>query len=136
MAGLNFLHGSLSTIDVTVGGTSIKAAFGRWLAQIVRGATRRTTFADGGWVNEQPGDLQILGRLDGYLTKGTAWSDPFVWITSATVIAMVLQADTSCTLSGNANFFEDGADVVAAANAGRSPAFRSAGSWSSAWVIV
>jgi hypothetical protein len=133
---LSFLHGSLSTIDVTMGGTSIKAAFGRWLAQIVRGATRRTTFADGGWVAEQPGDLQILWRLDGYLTKGTAWSDIFTWITSATPIAMVLQADTGCTLSGSGNTFEDGADVVAAANAGRGVAGRSTGSWSSAWVIV
>ena len=136
MAGMVFLHGSLSTIDISLGATSLKAAFGRWVMQLVRGSTRRTTFADNGWVSEQPGDKQGLITLDGYQTKGTPWSDPLVYITAADVVAFVGTADTSCTVTANVNAFGDGFEAVAGANMGRSITLRTSGVVSTAWVIA
>lgn len=133
---LVILNGSLTTIDATLGAASVKCGFGRWLAQIVRGATRATVFCDNGWVNETPGDKQLIGQLDGYATTGTAWSDPLVWVTASATVAFVLTAHTGCTLTFAGNVFSDGVDVVAAANAGRSVGFRSAGVVTSAWVVA
>jgi hypothetical protein len=134
MAGMAFLHGSLSAIDVSLAAASIKAAFGRAVVQFVRGSTRRTTFADNGWVNEQPGDKQALFTFDGYSTKGTAWSDPLYYIVQAATIAAVVTADTSCSITSDVNVFGDGIELVAAANAGRSITARSAGPVSTSWV--
>lgn len=131
---LSFLNGSLSTIAVSLGGTAVTCGFGRWLLQIVRGATRRTTFCDTGWVQEQPGDKQGVGQLDGYGTEGTPWSDVLIWITSATVIAFVLTANTGSFLTFSGNVFSDGLEVVAAANVGRGVGFRSTGAIVSTWV--
>lgn len=124
---LGLLHGSLATIDVSLDATSTKCIWGRWFAQFVRGATSITTFCSGGWIEERPGQIQMIGRLDGFASTGTAYSDPLVYITKATPVAFILTADTGKTLTFSGNVFEDSWEVVAAANAGRSIGFRSTG---------
>lgn len=133
---LTLLHGSQSTIDVTIESASIKCAFARWIATITRGSTRTTTFCSGGWVEEQPGDKQLLCRLDGYASKGTSFSDPLVWVTASATVSIVLTADTGCTLTFEGNVFEDGIELVASNNSGRGVSLRSSGAVSSAWVIT
>jgi hypothetical protein len=133
---LALLHGSNSAIDISLGGTSVKCSFARWIATITRGSTRTTTFCSGGWVEEQPGDKQLLARLDGYASKGVAYSDVLVWVTAAASIAVVLTADTSCTLTFQANVFEDGIELVASNNSGRGVSLRSTGAVTSAWVVT
>jgi hypothetical protein len=77
-----------------------------------------------------------LIQFDGYGTKGTPYSDPLLYITASSTSSLVLTADTSCTLSGAANAFQDGIDMIAAGNAGRGISWRTAGAWASSWVTA
>jgi hypothetical protein len=133
---LSLLHGSNSAIDISMATVSVRCSFARWIATITRGSTRTTTFCSAGWVEEQPGDKQLLARLDGYASKGVSYSDVLVWVTSATAIAVILTADTGCTLTFNANVFEDGIELVASNNSGRGVSMRSTGAVTSAWVVT
>lgn len=133
---LELLHGSLASIDISLGGTSVKCVFSRWMATIVRGATAATTFCSGGWVEEQPGMRQLLARLDGFASKGTAYSNPLTYITATDTIPVVLTADMGCTLTFEGNVFEDGIELNAAANGGRGISLRSSGAVVAAWVAV
>lgn len=134
---LSIITGSLATHDVTMGGSSVKCGFGRMAMQIVRSATRSTTFCSSGFVEEIPGEKQGVGSLLGYVVKGVAWADPLVWVNASAPVAMVMTADAGpCTLSANVNVFSDGIDLVAAANSGRNVDFRTTGPVTSAWIVA
>lgn len=133
---MSILTGSLSTTDVTLGGASVKCGFGRLSCQFVRQATSSITFCTSGWVAEIPGMKQMIGSLIGYVTKGVAWSDPLVWINSATPVAFVGTADTDCEITASINVFADGVDLVAAANSARGVDFRSTGEVETDWVVA
>ena len=127
---INLLHGSVSTLDVSFGGKSMKCAFGRWMAQIIRGASSVLTMCSGNWISERPGAMQLVGRLDGFAATGAVadtWTSPLAFITATSTIAAVLTADTGVTISFNANVFEDTMEMVAGGNSGRSIGFRSDG---------
>lgn len=128
------ITGSLSTTDITMGGTSIKTGFARFSFQLTRAGFPITTFGSAGWVEEICGMLQGAGSIIGYAGKGSTWASPAVWVTSATPIAMVATADTSCTISSNINVFSDGIDLVAAGPGSRGVDFRTTGAVTTAWV--
>lgn len=121
------LHGSLATIDASIDGDSLKCVAGRWFAQIVRGSSSVLTFCSGNWIEERPGALQLVGRIDGFGSTGEAASDILQYVTEDAPVAMVLTADTGKTLTFDANIFEDGLEMTAGGNSGRSIAFRSHG---------
>lgn len=129
----SIITGSLSTIDVSLGGSSVKSGFARLSTQITRAGFPITTFSSGGWVEEITGQKQMTGSIIGYAGKSTTWSDPSVWVTSASAIAFVGTADTSCTISSNINVFSDGIDLVAAGPGSRGVDFRSTASVTTAW---
>ncbi len=133
---LTLLSGTSANIDISLAGASVKCSFGMWSATFVRSATRTTTFCSGGWVEEQPGDKQLLFRLDGYAGKGVAHTDPSIYVTASSTTAVILTADTGCTLTFAGNVFEDGVQLVAAANSGRSISGRSSGSVTTAWTVA
>lgn len=124
---LELLHGSLATIDASLDGDSVKCAFGRWFAQIVRSASSTLTFCSGNWIEERPGAVQLVGRLDGFGSTGESFSSPLAFVTATDPIPAILTADTGTTLSFDANVFEDSLEMVAGGNSGRSIGFRSHG---------
>lgn len=128
------ITGSLSTIDVSLGAASVKTGFARFSFQLTRAGFPITTFGSSGWVEEVTGQKQGTGSIIGYAGKSTAWADPSVWVTSATPIAMVATADTSCTISSNINVFSDGIDLVAAGPGSRGVDFRTTAAVTTAWV--
>jgi hypothetical protein len=133
---LSIITGSLATTDMTIATVSVKCAFGRMALQFVRGGFRTTTFCSASWVEEVGGEIQGVGSLLGYTTKGWASASPLAWITAPAPIAFVMTADTSCTLTGLLNVFSDGLDLVAQANSGRNVDFRTSNTVAAAWVVV
>lgn len=133
---VQIITGSNANIDISIANTSVKCAFASWSFTLTRGATSATTFCSSGWVSEIPGMKQGVGSLIGYSTKGVAYSDPSIWVTSASSLAVILTADTNCSFTMSANFFSDGADLVAAANSARGVSFRSDGVVTTAWVVA
>lgn len=143
MAGLSLLDGTVATIDVSFGygaggtsTTSMKCAFNRISADIVREFTEKTTFCSSGWRSRQPGMKQLIGRLDGFASKGTIYSDPLALFADNTARPFVITVDTGCTLSGNMHAARDHIGLNAAANSERGIDFESTGEVVSAWVVA
>jgi len=139
---LQIINGVYAVIDMLIATVSVKCAFKGFSANIQRDYTEQTTACSTQWADELMGRLRLTGQLEGgYVTKGAAYSDPLSWVTSSTPLAMVLQADTGCTLVGSANITGDSSRVMRDATAEASKStravpFRSTGSWTTIWVVT
>lgn len=132
------IDGSNGNILVTINSIEFKCVVNRWSADIVREFTEKTTFCSGGWRSRDPGVKQLVGRIDGYLSKGFAGSDPLALIAADGVagIAFVLQADTGCYFSGTCHIGLSHAGSNAQLNSEMSVGFESDGPVSTFWIVA
>lgn len=136
------IDGSNGNILVTLDGIEFKCVINRWSADIVREFTEKTTFCSGGWRSRDPGMKQLIGRMDGYLSKGFAGSDPLALITADNStdnpggIPMVLKADSGCMLSGNCHVSLSHLASAAQLNTEAGVGFESDGPVTSIWVVA
>ncbi len=130
---LAILTGSLTATDFALGGTSIKCVLAQINFEIVAGGTSQTTFCSGGAVEETKGMVQLIGSVLGFLSKGTTYSEFGMWVLDPDPVAMVITADTSCTITADVNVFSESGTINAAANTGRGVGFRSNGDITVAW---
>jgi hypothetical protein len=132
------LDGSNGNILVTINSIEFKCVINRWSADIVREFTEKTTFCTGGWRSRDPGMKQLVGRMDGYLSKGFAGSDPLALIAADDTdgLPFVLQADTGCYFSGNCHIGLSHAGSNAQLNSEMGQAFESDGAVSTFWVVA
>jgi len=134
---LSLLDGSNGNIQVTINSVAFQCVINRWSADIVREFTEKTTFCSGGWRSRDPGMKQLIGRMDGYLSKGIAASDPLALIAADTVsgLAFTLQADTGCYLSGSCHIGLSHVGTNAQLNSEMGVGFESDGEVTSVWVV-
>jgi len=75
---LSLLDGTNAAIDMVItiasATNSVKCSFGYMSADVVREFTEKTTFCSSGWRSRQPGMKQVVGHLDGFVSKGAAKS--------------------------------------------------------------
>jgi hypothetical protein len=135
---LQLLDGSNGNIVVTINSLPFTCVINRWSADIVREFTEKTTFCSAGWRSRDPGMKQLVGRIDGYLSKGIAGSDPLALIAADTVTGLpfTLQADTGCFLSGTCHIGLYHAGSNAQLNSEMSIGFESDGAVTSTWIVV
>lgn len=101
---LTLLDGSDSTIDFQTGTglLSWKCGVSYMSIDIGRRMEDRTTFCtSGGWAAGVPTMKQAAIRLDGFMSKGAAFSDPLYLFSSTTAVAFVATFFTGCTMTGN-----------------------------------
>lgn len=109
MAGLALLDGTTAATDITIApGTSyiaqgtaisVKGVLGYISHDIVREMFEQTVFSSGGWRQQISGMKQLIGRADGYESKGATYSDPLLYFANNFPCGFVYTADTSCTLT-------------------------------------
>ena len=134
---LALLDGSNANIDISFGGTSYKAVFNYWSADLERDFTEATTFASGGWRARIPGLKRLTGRADGYASSGAPQSDPTAsGFTSQTATAIILTATTGCTFTFTGYVGRSHIGMRAAQNSEFSLEFESTGSVTVAWVVT
>lgn len=140
---LSLLDGTSALIDFSIaydgGGSSqssMKCAFNYISADISREFTEKTTFCSSGWRSRQPGMKQVVGHLDGFVSKGTVFSDPLALFATTNAFPFVFTADTGCTLTGSLHAQRDHIGLRAAANSERGLDWESTGAVTSAWVIA
>ena len=75
-------------------------------------------------------------HLDGYVSKGTIYSDPLALFADNIAKPFIFTADTGCTLSGSAHASLDAIGLRAAANSERGIDLRSYGPVTSVWVVA
>jgi hypothetical protein len=135
---LQLLDGSNGNILVTINSLPFQCVVNRWSADVVREFTEKTTFCSGGWRSRDPGMKQLIGRLDGYLSKGIAGSDPLALIAADNVngLPFVLQADTGCYFGGNCHIGLSHAGSNAQLNSEMGIGFESDGVVTTTWIVV
>jgi hypothetical protein len=79
---------------------------------------------------------QLTGRAEGYASKGVAYSDPSLNMTSQTGVTIVLTADTSCSFTFVGHVSRAHVGMRAAANSEFALDFESAGATTTAWVVA
>lgn len=142
MAAFSLIDGSNANVDISIASASHKCWSTRWMADLVRDFTERTTFCTSGWRSRSPGLKQLIGMVDGFLAQGTDGGggptavNPASYIASTATAAYVLTADTGCsfTFSGHAGRIHTG--VVAALSSEEGINFESAGAVTTAWVVA
>jgi hypothetical protein len=105
-------------------------------ADFVRDFTETTTFCGTGWRSRTPGMKQIVGRLDGYMSKGDVASNPGILQSNSSPMYFVQTFDTGCTYTGQLHVGRDHAGVQAAAQSERSIDWESYGAVTIAWVTT
>lgn len=141
MAGLALLDGTAAAVDFSIAysgtvQTSLKCAFAYISCDVVREFTEKTTFCSSGWRARNPGMKQLIGHLDGFMSKGTNYSDPLALFASNDPFPFIFTADTSCTLTGSLHAARDHNGMRAAANSERGIDWESSGVVTSAWVVA
>lgn len=134
---LALLDGTMAAFDVTIATLSYKCMAAYVSADIVREFTERTTFCSaGGWRSRTPGMKQLIGRIDGFLGKGTAQSDPSVLFASTSPLAFVITFDTGCTVTGSMHAGRVHLGLRAQANSEEGIDFESDGVVTFVWVVA
>jgi hypothetical protein len=101
---LALIDGSTAAFDFTTGASPVswKCVASYFSFDLGRRMEDRTTFCTvGGWASGVPTMKQGSIRIDGFMSKGTTFSDPFLLFSSTTAVAFVATFDTLCTLTGN-----------------------------------
>ena len=136
------LDGTNGTIDVMITlpsagtGTSGKAIFGFMSIRIGADMQEQSTFATGAWRTRIKTMRQARGRLEGFVSTGSALSDPLALVGTQASLPLVATFFTGCTITFNAQFSSDEQSVRATQNSARGVDFESAGTVTTAWVIV
>lgn len=133
---LSLLDGSNTNIDISINSNSYKLVMNYWSADYGRDMTEATTFGSSGNRVRTPGMRQLTGRAEGYLSKGVAYSDPSLTLTSQTAVTFVLTADTSCSVTFTGFITRVHMGLRAAANSEFSIDFESASAITFAWVVA
>lgn len=133
---MQILDGTEAVFDVTIATLSYKCMASYVSADIIREFTERTTFcSSGGWRSRTPGMKQLIGRIDGFLNKGVANSDPSILFASTTALAFVITFDALCTVTGSMHVGRVHLGLRAKANSEEGIDFESDGTVSFAWVV-
>lgn len=133
---LALLDGTNANIDISFGGVSHKCVYNMWSADLDRQFNEQTTFCSTNWKDETPGMRQLTGQAKGFVSKGSALSDPTAsGFTSQTGVAIVLTMDVGCTLTFTGWVGRVHVGVQAALNSEQSVDFRSKGAVTVAWVV-
>lgn len=134
---LTLLDGTTAAFDITFATKSYKCLASYVSADIVREFTERTTFCTtGGWRSRVPGMKQMIGRLDGFMGKGSDISDPSILFATTTPMAFVVTWDTGCTMTGSGHTGRVHLGMRAQANSEFGLDWESDGQVSFAWVVA
>lgn len=105
-------------------------------ADIVRDFTEATTFCQSGWRTRTPGMKQLVGRMDGYASKGDPSSGAGILTASTVPLNFIFTLDTLCTFTGAMHVGREHFGIQAAAQSERGIDWESAGVVTIAWVIA
>lgn len=126
------ITGTSGVASVSINALLYDCVLGMWRASAVKQFFNAVTFCSGGWVNEFSGLKQIVGMAAGYLSHGNPISDPLLDFAASAGVPIILQADTTCTLSFTGHIEKD-FGMVAAGPSEFGVRFRSTNAASSVW---
>jgi hypothetical protein len=139
---LNLSNGSGGSTN-----TSGNVIFGYMTARVGADMQAQDVFASGAWRKRIKTMYQVSGRLEGFVSQGTAISDPLSLVTGNAdsaggnpgapgnnALPVTLTWQTGCTMTMLAQFFGDANEVRATANSGRGVDFESWGTVSTLWI--
>jgi hypothetical protein len=138
---MELLDGTNALIDFQLdypgtSNVSLKCAFAYMSCDIVREFTEKTTFCSDGWRSRQPGMKQCVGRLDGFASKASVYSDPLALFADNDPKDFLFTADSGCTIGGQLHIARDHIGLRAAANSERGIDWESYGEVTSSWVVA
>jgi hypothetical protein len=128
----DIITGSNGIATVKVNALDYQCVMGAWRASFNKQYYAQTTFCSGGWADEASGLKQMTFTTTGFLSKNDPISDPLLDFGTANGVAVVLQADTGCTLTGTCHIEKD-MGIVAAGNSEFGIRGRSKGAIASTW---
>lgn len=126
------ITGTSGVASVSINALLYDCVLGMWRASAVKQFFNAVTFCGGGWISEFSGLKQIIGSAIGYLSHGNPISDPMLDFGTAVGVPVILQADTTCTLSFTGHIEKD-LGTVAAGPSEFGIRFRSTGAATSVW---
>jgi hypothetical protein len=133
---LTLINAGSGNSDISFGGASYKCITNRFETDDVRQFTEATTLCSTVWVEETPARRQLFGTLIGFLSKGSAISNPTTLMDDIDGVAVVLTYDTGCTKTFTAHVSRSRSSSIATANGEQVYDFRSTGAVTTAWVVA
>jgi hypothetical protein len=96
---------------------------------IDRALINRTTFCTAGWMGHVPALKNLVGRLAGFMSKGSSISNPLYMFGTTFGIPMIATLDTALTISALVMASRDHLGMTAMENSEREMTFESDGTY-------